>query len=174
MAKPIITNYSVEEMESMLMSNPDYQIGMRLMACIQIAKGTSSRKLQEFYYKSHSRYLVWANRFNAAGIEGLKNLPGRGRKPKLSNEDLKAIRQIVLKESPGEYGYNTETWTGPLLIDFIKKEFAVEYKKAAIYVILKNRLGLSYQKGKGFFPESDSQKREEFVNQLKKTSGNRL
>jgi len=131
MAKPIITNYSVEEMESMLMSNPDYQIGMRLMACIQIAKGTSSRKLQEFYYKSHSRYLVWANRFNAAGIEGLKNLPGRGRKPKLSNEDLKAIRQIVLKESPGEYGYNTETWTGPLLIDFIKKEFAVEYKKAA-------------------------------------------
>ncbi len=55
MAKPIIINYAVEEMESMLMSNPDYLTGMRLMAFIQIANGTflRVRKFEGFCYNSH-------------------------------------------------------------------------------------------------------------------------
>ena len=73
-----------------------------------------------------------------------------------------------MTEAPEDHGYNSATWTGPMLIEWINKYFKVEYKKAQIYNILK-RLGFSYQKGRGIFPEADEQKQEVFKEALKKT-----
>lgn len=39
MQKIKITNYTTEELESILRSNPDYEFGLRLMACIQVSRG---------------------------------------------------------------------------------------------------------------------------------------
>ena len=39
-----------------------------------------------------------------------------------------------------------------------------------IYVILKKKLNLTHKKGKGFYPEANPEKREKFVEDLKKTS----
>ena len=72
-----------------------------------------------------------------------------------------------MNKSPEEFGYNTSTWTGPLLIDWINKNYDVEYKKAQIYNIMKS-LNLTFQKGKGIYPETID--REEKVETLKKTS----
>ena len=74
---------------------------------------------------------------------------------------------MVLNKSPEELGYNSSTWTGLLLIDWIKKNYDVEYKKAQIYNIMKS-LNLTFQKGKGIYPEIID--REEKVDALKKTS----
>jgi len=38
MQKLKITNYTIEDLENLLKSNPDYLIGVRLMALIQIKK----------------------------------------------------------------------------------------------------------------------------------------
>jgi transposase len=56
-----------------------------------------------------------------------------------------------------------------LLLDWIKKEFGVEYKKAQVYNIVKS-LGYSYQKGRGTFPEADQGQQEDFITTIKKTS----
>ncbi len=76
---------------------------------------------------------------------------------------------MLLKESPVDHGFNTATWTGPILIQWVKKQHGFEYKKAQIYNILKS-LGFSYQKGKGIFPEADKQKQAAFKTGLKKTA----
>lgn len=106
--------------------------------------------------------------YNIEGIEGLKDKKGRGRKGRLTVDDKHEIAMILKKETPAKYGYNTATWTGPLLISWIKKELKVEYKKAQIYNIIK-ALGYSYQKRKGIFPEADKGKQEDFKSALKKT-----
>lgn len=54
-----------------------------------------------------------------------------------------------------------------MLIEWIKNEMGVTYQKAQIYNILK-RLGYSYQRGKGVFPEADKQQQEVFKEALKK------
>ena len=46
--------------------------------------------------------------------------------------------------------FNSATWTGPLLIEWIKREYNISYKKAQIYNILK-KLGLTYQKRQRHF-----------------------
>jgi len=169
MKKLEINNYSVEDLLALLRSNSDYLVGVRLLALIQIAKGKSSRDLEDIFDKSHSRFCVWVNNFNEYGLEGIKDKSGRGRNSKLSEIELAELKNVVLNKSPEEYGYNTATWNGLLLIDFISNKYHVSYKKANIYVILKQKLGLSFQKGKGFYPEQDKEKREEHKNIIKKT-----
>ena len=86
---------------------------------------------------------------------------------------LQRVKGLLLQESPADHGFNSATWTGPLLIEWIKKQYGVEYKKAQIYNIIKS-LGFSYQKGKGIFPEADEQKQEIFKEGLKKTARRKI
>ncbi len=81
---------------------------------------------------------------------------------------MKEIKEVLLNNRPDEFGYNTSTWNGPILIDYIKKNYKIDFKKAQIYNVLKS-LGLSFQKGRPSYPEADSGKKEAFREALKKT-----
>lgn len=168
MQKLSIPNYSIEELEDLLNSNSDYVIGMRLAALIQIKRGMSSRQLQDLYFKSHSRFCIWVNNFNKYGVEGLLNKKKSGRKPLLSIEQKNELRNVLSNNRPSDFGYNTTTWNGPILKDFIKNKYGIEYKKAQIYNILKS-LGFTFQKARGKYPEADEQLRNQFKDILKKT-----
>jgi len=169
MQKLSIPNYTVESLEKLLNSNSDYVVGMRLMALIQIKKGMSSRQLQEFYFKSHSRYCAWVSSFNKHGIDGLRNKTKSGRKPLLSNEQRETLYSVLKHNRPEDFGFNTATWNGPLVAEYIKMYFGVEYKKAQIYNIMKS-LGFTFQKARGRYPEADPIKQAEFIDALKKNS----
>jgi transposase len=168
MQKLSIPNYSVQDLENLLNEKPEYIIGARLMALIQIKKGVSSRKLEELFYKSHSRFCVWVNNFNKYGIEGLKNKHKSGRKPLLDETQMNELKYVLQNNRPEDFGFNSATWNGPLAIEYVRKNYGVDYKKANIYNILK-RLGFSYQKARGKYPEADPLKQKEFVDSLKKT-----
>jgi transposase len=168
MKKLQITNYRVEELERYVKGCKDKTQKLRLMACIQISKGASSRELKAIFHHSHSQYCAWVRKLNEKGIEGLKDQAKTGRKAKLSVEQWQQIRGMMLTKSASQYGYNSGTWTAAMLIDYIQKHYGVIYKQAAIYVILKQKLGLSYQKGKGFYPEALAERQEVFVEDLKK------
>ena len=157
------------EIEELLKSKEDYKTAVRLISILSLSKGESSRKAQELLLLSHNQILIWAKRFNRFGIEGLRDKPKPGRKSKIQPEQLVRLKQIVLESSPEAYGYNTAVWTAPMLIGVINKEFGIRYSDDAVYFLLKKKLGLTYQKGRGFYPETDPKKREEFSDTLKKT-----
>jgi len=69
-----------------------YKTGVKLHAIYQISQGVSSRKLVDFYGFSFSQILNWAHRFEAEGVEGLKDKNGRGRKPKLTDNQLVLLK----------------------------------------------------------------------------------
>ena len=129
MQKLSIPGHTVEDLENLLNSNPDYIVGMRLMALIQVKKGMSSRQLEGLYYKSHSRFCVWVKNFNKKGIEGLKNKYRSGRKPLLSEEQRMELISVLQNNRPDEFGFNSATWNGPLIKEYVKNKFGVEYKK---------------------------------------------
>ena len=164
-----IKGYTPEAIKSLFSREEKYTIGMRLYAVYQVSLGQSSRKLQELYNTSFKQILNWVERFEKEGIEGLRDKEKSGRPSKLTESQLQEVKNLVLEKSPSDYGINSATWTGPLLIKYIKDHYQIEYKKAQIYNILKN-LGLTYQKGRGIYPEADEQKREDFKEALKKTS----
>ena len=172
MGRPVLTikGYTSDEIKALIKRDERYTIGMRLYAVYQVSLGQPSRKLEELYQTSFKQITNWVHRFEQEGIDGLRDKPGRGRKPLLSAEQSGELLHLLLHESPADHGYNTETWTGPILIDWIRKSYGIGYKKAQIYNIIK-QLGLSYQKAKGFYPEADEKAQEGFKDSLKKTSG---
>lgn len=169
MGRPVlkILGYEPEDIKSLISSDERYGIGIKLYAIHQLSLGVASRKLEELYHTSFKQILNWAHRFEAEGLEGLRDKKGRGRKAGLTVEQLERLRNLITLESPTDFGYNTESWTGPLIIDWVKTNFEIEYKKAQIYNIL-NNIGLTYQKAKGFYPEANPVAQENFKNELKK------
>lgn len=162
-----VGNYSPEDIKSLFRDDERYTIGIRLYAVYQVSLGQSSRKLEELYNTSFKQITNWVHRFEREGIDGLRDKVGRGRTSQL-NELQRHHIKTLLGEPPENYGYNSATWTGPMLIEWISKEFGILYKKAQIYNILK-RLGFSYQRGRGIFPEADEQQQNVFKETLKKT-----
>ena len=160
---------SVSEIENILKSKEDYKIAARLVSLLPIAKGGSSRKAEELLLLSHNQICIWVKRFNEFGIEGLKDKPKTGRKPKISPEQLVWLKNVVINESPTIYGFNTETWTAPLIVKIIETYCYIKYSDDMVYIILKKKLGLTHKKGKGFYAEAKREVREKFILDLKKT-----
>ena len=162
-----IKNYTSTELRSLLRKDEKFQQAIRLYACYQVSLGKRPQELESIYETSFKSICNWVNRLNEGGVEALIDKEKPGRKNRLEQEALQKIKAILLDKRPDDYGFNSATWTGPLLIELIKKEYQVTYKKAQIYNILK-KLGLTFQKGKGIYPEAED--REEKVAALKKTS----
>lgn len=170
MARPVlqVKGYQPAAIKSLFRDDERYSIGIRLYAVYQVSLGQPSRKLEELYNTSFKQITNWVHRFEAKGIEGLRDKSGRGRTARLSDKQKQEVKHLLKKQLPTDYGYNTATWTGPLVIDWIKKQYKITYKKAQIYNIIKS-LGFSYQKGKGILIEADKTKQEQFKDTLKKT-----
>ncbi|MDR2057386.1 MAG: helix-turn-helix domain-containing protein [Dysgonamonadaceae bacterium] len=158
---------AAEEIAGQLRRDEKFSQGVRLYAVYQIALGKKAEELQSVYNTSHKTICNWVHRFNAHGVDGLKERPRRGRPSRLGREEKAQLKQVVLS-SPEEEGFSSGTWTWALVSEYIRRTFCVSYKKAQIYNIL-HSIGLSYQKGKGFFPEAEE--RVEAVSAIKKTSG---
>ncbi|TAG90969.1 MAG: IS630 family transposase [Bacteroidetes bacterium] len=161
-----VENYSSEELKALLRKDEKFQQGVRLYACYQVSKGRRPKELEDIYETSFKSICNWVNKLNKGGVEALIDKEKSGRPPKLTLEQRLAIKEVVIGQEPSNYGYNSSTWTGLLLIDFIHKQYGISFKKAQIYNILAD-LGLSFQKSKGFYPEASG--REEKVELLKKT-----
>jgi transposase len=162
-----IKNYSSDELKSLLRKDEKFQQGVRLFACYQVSLGKRPQELEGIYETSFKSICNWVNKLNQGGVEALVDKEKPGRTKRLSDESLEEIKKVLLEKGPDNFGYNTTTWTGPLLIEYIKKYYGVEYKKAQIYNII-HSLGLTYKKGKGIYPETAN--REPVIDALKKTS----
>lgn len=162
-----INNYQLSEIRDLFNSEPKYKVGMRLYAVYQLAKGIPSRKLEELYNTSFKQICTWANNFNRLGIEGLRDKPKSGRNPKLEASQMNELKNIISNQTPEDYGFNTSTWSGAIVIEIINNRWHIEYKKAQIYNIFK-KLGFTFQRAKGSFPEADKDKQEVFADGIKK------
>jgi transposase len=164
-----VKGYTPGQIKAIINNNKDYKTGMRLFAVYQIALGKSSSQVGEIFHMSFKQITNWVHRFEAQGVAGLADKPGRGRKSRLNPAQKQKIAEVLEDKSPSDYGYNTATWTGALLIEWISEQFGITYKKAQIYNIIKS-LGFSFQKGKGAYRQADPEKQEEFKNALKKNA----
>lgn len=136
------------EIKKLLNTNDAYVVGVRLYLVYLVALGHSSRRLSELHSISFKQITNWVHRFEKEGIEGLKDKKGRGRRSSLSEEQLERIKELVIKETPLNHGYQSEKWTGPLLIQWIKREYGLVYQKAQIYNLLA-KVGIIFEKKLG-------------------------
>ncbi len=111
----------------------------------------------------------WIDKYLDRGLQGLvepikhKNAPQR-----LSPKQKLQLKQIILEQSPWDYGISRNIWTGEIIIEVLQMKWSVNFKSSRVYEIL-GELGLSYQLAHRDYANADKAKQKEFVEVLKKT-----
>ncbi len=85
----------------------------------------------------------WQDRYKESGIEGIKPLPRGGKEKRLNKEQLDTLTELIIA-GPEQSGYETGIWTGPLVVELIKRKFSINYSASQVRRIL-NQLGFSIQ-----------------------------
>jgi transposase len=161
-----LRNYSTAQIKTIIASNSNNIIAIKLHAILQLSKGHSSRELSEFYGVSFKQICNWAERFDAEGIEGLHIKSGRGRRSIFTDEQKELLYNDFLK-GPEEFGFNSGIWTGALFGEHIKKNYNIVCSQSSVYNLF-HSLGFSFQRGRPFYPERDHKKREVARSDIKK------
>jgi transposase len=104
---------------------------------------------------SINRWLQW---YEADGIEGLVPKKPPGGPPRLTDEQLAEVAATVVA-GPQAAGYSTGVWTGPMVGDWIRREFGVKYHNHHIPRLL-HRLGFSVQRPRKRLARADLEKQE--------------
>jgi transposase len=81
----------------------------------------------------------------ATGSDKLAAIVHPGPTPKLSDDDLPKLEQLLMK-TPLAFGWKTELWSLTRVTAVIKKEFNIKYDPSQVCRILRQRLGWSSQK----------------------------
>ena len=91
-----------EELEQGYKKGATHDFRLRCQSILLSYRGKSVPELQELLGVTYQSLYAWFNRWESEGIEGLKIRPGRGRKPKLSIENIdhvKTVKQALKKEN---------------------------------------------------------------------------
>jgi len=108
------------------------QKGARLLA-----KGLSQSEVARQLGVGHQTVNRWAKTLAQHGRrKGLKKAGRAGRKPRLSEEDLKRLEKGLLK-GPEALGYETPLWTLGRVRQLIEQEFGVRYHRGHVWKILR-------------------------------------
>jgi transposase len=95
----------------------------------------------------------WVIRFNAEGVEGLRDRPKSGRRSWLDEGRLASLRALVLR-GPDPERDGVSTWRAKDLCRIVEQRFGVTYSENGMLRLLHD-LGLSWQKARPVHPEAD-------------------
>lgn len=77
----------------------------------------------------------WAADFHSSGVEALRSAGRAGRRPRLSDEDIDGLGDI-LESGPEAAGYATNLWTCERVAEVIELHFGVRYHSAHVWRLL--------------------------------------
>ncbi|TEW55677.1 transposase [Psychromonas sp. RZ22] len=112
---------------------------IRLIALSHIQDGASNTQTARYLKVSRHSVNNWVKQFNEEGIAGLKEKSRSGRPSRLSPNQQKQL-SIYIRESNIKLNGNNSS--APIVLNYIKHEFGIEYKLKNIYRIL-NQLNFS-------------------------------
>ena len=106
----------------------------------------------------------WVHRYNAHGVEGVRDTRNKGRPPALTGEQLQKLEALVLA-GPGLAGDGVVRWRCVDLRAQIKVQFEVELHERTVGKLLR-KLGMTRLQPRPFHPKTDLAAQEAY----KKTS----
>lgn len=110
----------------------------------------------------------WVDAYLLGGFKELlrKKKSGQTGKGKLSEEQLRLLKYIVVHKTPLDYDMNFYRWTLSLLGELLEKKWGIQLQKSQIQQILTKKLNLSYQKFHRDYANADIGAQKEFAKDI--------
>lgn len=134
----------------------------RFLAFAHLSDGKTFTETAAFVRVTLRSLMRWIKRFRTEGIQGLKDKPGRGKKPLILSENQTAFRQAVLELQENKVGGRIR---GRDVLELMKTKYGIEPSLKTVYNTLK-RADLVWITGRSIHPKANLEAQESF----KKTS----
>lgn len=133
----------------------------RVKGLLLYSQNVDVHKIMVFLDVGKRTFYDWLNRFLDFGIDGIYESQRPGRPPKLNEEELEILSDIV-DSGPVAYGLETGIWTAPMIQCVIEREFGVRYNSSHVRRIL-HRLGFSVQRPTKKLARADESLQQKWV-----------
>lgn len=157
-------DYSGDQLRELAGNARDGNQVRRLIALAAVRDGMSREQAANVGLMDRQTLRDWVIRFNNQGPDGLIDRKSTGPKPKLNDEQIRELCQLV-EDGPQSHVAGLIRWRCCDLVDVVKQRFKVDCHKSTIGRLLK-RSGYSHISPRPQHPKQSTQAIEEF----KKTS----
>jgi transposase len=140
------------------------RVAARMFAIANALDGMSRETSAKLAGMDRQALRDWVHRFNAEGIEGLRDRQRSGRRSKITENDKKKFCKVV-EAGPDPKKDKVTRWRQVDLRDWLSKECGATYHKRTVGKLLK-RFGYSHMSTRAIHPQNDPVLLEDF----KKTS----
>lgn len=96
----------------------------RLHGLLLIANGQSCQQVADLFAEDRRTVQRWVRRFEARGLEGLRDRPRSGRPASLDAKQWAAVGRDM-RRSPEQFGLVGHLWDGRLLAEHLQRKYKV-------------------------------------------------
>lgn len=139
----------------------------RLRAIKLFAENNDVSTICQTLSLNKNTFYLLVNLYLKEGFEGLCRPAVRPKPTLLSAAQELSFKQTILTKAPFECALEGNIWNGGLMREFIKREFAVDFK-SGIYDLLA-RLNLSHQKAHADYQNASKEEQLQFLDRFKQT-----
>jgi transposase len=150
---PIRDDVSAEELRRLARQETNGRVACRLLALANVRAGMRRAPAARQAGMDRQTLRDWVIRFNAEGVEGLRDRPKSGRPTWLNEGQLATLKALVLR-GPDPERDGVSTWRAKDLCQIVEHRFGVSFTENGMLRLLHD-LGLSWQKARPVHPEAD-------------------
>lgn len=129
---------------------------IRMRAVEAVADGIPQKDVAKVLGVDPTTVCKWFQRW-LEDPDSLKAKPIRGRKPRLSKEQLVQLTELI-SSGPQAFGWQNDLWTCARVAEVIKRVFRVSFHPDHVFKILTKKLGFSFQKPEKVARERDPER----------------
>ena len=159
-AVPIATGRTPAELRALARRERDGRVSARLLALANALDGMSRDEAARAAGMDRQTLRDWVHRYNAEGVDGLRDRPRAGRPCRLDEGRQATLKALILK-GPKLERDGCVAWRARDLCGLVERRFGVRYSETGMLRLLKG-LDLSWQKARPAHPETDPKAQERF------------
>ena len=141
------------ELRRLARQQTDGRVACRLLGVANALDGMTRGRAARQAGMDRQTLRDWVIRFNAEGVEGLRDRPKSGRPTWLDDGQLATFKALVLR-GPDPERDGVSSWRAKDLCRIVAARFGVVYSENGMLRLLHD-LGLSWQKTRPIHPEAD-------------------
>jgi transposase len=159
-ALPIRDDIGSEELRRRARRENDGRVSARLIAIANALEGMDRASAARLAGMDRQTLRDWVHRYNAEGIAGLCNRPAPGRKPKLTEGQMAALKAVVLA-GPDPAVDKIARWRIVDLCRWVTERWGISYSETGMLRLLWS-LDLSHRKTRPRHPQSSKKAQQAF------------
>lgn len=151
---PICTDRDAAKLRLLARREQDGRVSARLLALANALEGLPREEAARLAGMTGQTLGDWVHRYNAEGVEGLRDRSRSGRPCALAEGQQAALKALILK-GPKLKRDGCVAWRSRDLCVLVERRFGVRYSESGMLKLL-GGLDLSWQKARPIHPEADA------------------